>query len=131
MKRTFSVAIESQTTDNKNVQNKCAKIEANLQKPLLARLGIMNQKFQIIVPSQRHPNKRHVVILNDNLQFECDCGDEWNISPKRNHCTHIGMVIGNMLRDYIKLTLGKDAERVDLTNMDTLLKEFGKTMSIL
>ena len=61
--------------------------------------------------------------LSNTLQgvnFECSCGDQWNINPKRNNCKHIGSMLATLIRTYVQ----NHITTKDDINMDDLLDKF-------
>ena len=63
-----------------------------------------NNHISFIVNSQTNISNTYTVSINNGpngIIFSCNCGDQWQISPKRNNCKHIGGVIGMLMSKYV------------------------------
>lgn len=101
------------------------------------------QAISFNVSSETDNTKNYIVNLingSDGLQFECNCGDQWNISPKRNNCKHVGGLVGNIVKTFVgthiatkqqKTKAEDNAKHIDMDDMSMseVIEEFGKMMS--
>ncbi len=92
---------------------------------------ISNNEVSINVKSSRVEDTEYEVkIINDGkIRFECNCGDQYDISPRRKNCKHIACVLVNFMKFFIEGSEEKDAT-IDDINVDTLSQLFNNMMGI-
>lgn len=95
---------------NVDAENKKRRVENrlsnhdNLVLPTIQKPSIYN-KTSFVVKSATQRDKEYIVqIMNgyEGILFECTCGDQYHVEPKRNNCKHIGGVISNIIKEYVK-----------------------------
>jgi hypothetical protein len=99
-----------------------------------------NNKITLSVQSSSDDNKTYnITILNTEygIVYQCDCGDQWNIIPKRNNCKHIGATLSNLISIYVrnnfsvkqrKLNKNDIPKHVDELDLDELMDKFKKLL---
>ncbi len=97
----------------KDIENKLSGF-IDLVQPTFTQesTNFMNNCVSFIVNSSTdHTKMYNVSIINgsDGIQFECNCGDRWAVTPKRNNCKHIGGVISSFIEIYVKNHFNKMA----------------------
>ncbi len=90
------------------------------------------------VQSSTEASKMYEVsIINDHngIKFECNCGDQWSVVPKRDHCKHIGGVISNLIKIYVRSHFNKidKIDKIDKTevmddNLENIIEKFKKLL---
>ena len=87
----------------KTIQNKltsCSELITNVQPDA----GVPNETAFIVQSESDKSKLYHTKVFNNanGINFECNCGDQWNINPRRNNCKHIGGMIANLLKTYVE-----------------------------
>ena len=90
-------------------------------------------------------DKQYIVTLknsSDGVHFECNCGDQWGINPRRNNCKHVGGVVGTIMKSFVKTHMNVKQRRTSSTTsakhevdieempMDDIIDQFKKYMNI-
>lgn len=138
MSASLKINMQKKTIDSKKRKN----IEQKFEHSNLVQTNTEGNSITYFnVVSESNEKKHYIVALingPNGIQFECNCGDQWNISPKRNNCKHVGGVVGNVVRTFVathsyikqhKIKANDSAKRINLDDMDDVIKEFGKLMS--
>lgn len=144
-------------TDENLAENEKQELERQIQrqnrkrrrvsKVINPKENLVEQDYQdfseltFTVNSSRDKNKYHVVKIqstSSGIDMTCTCGDEWNLPP-RNHCKHIGNVIGNIMKQFVKNNFEQIDNRkrrkyndsvYDENNMDQMVNLFKNIMNI-
>ena len=95
--------------------------------PLLKSNNALPSTVKFQLNSSTEPDKKYNISFTNSpmgLILACNCGDQWNVSPQRNNCKHIGCTIANIIKTYL------ENSKVDISssNIDELMDQFSKQM---
>ncbi len=91
---------------SKALAKKRKHIEDKLNEAELIQPENFMQESQAVfnVVSSTDDTKVYTVSISNGfngIKYECNCGDQWDVEPRRNNCRHIGGVIANMMKIFV------------------------------
>lgn len=104
----------------KYIENKLSNCDQ-----LLPILNDKKSKISFTIQSSTDSNKFYdVIILNtaNGIEYQCNCGEQWNINPPRNNCKHIGAVLSNLLKTYVlnhHIIMKNNTKQLKINDNDT------------
>lgn len=143
------VSKQTPSRKRKVIENKLSNCSELVKKELPTTPLTCENEVIFVVQSETDSDKSYNVKIVNNqygVKFECNCGDQWNITPPRNNCKHIGGTLSNMMKEFVlshvqksssskqsKLKKGTNAKFVEETddeiNIDSIIDQFKELMS--
>jgi len=93
---------------------------ANVMTPQDTTNNSTNNSISFDVISSTDGNTKYTVKINslNGIEFECNCGDKWNIIPRRNNCKHIGCLIANIIKKYVNNSKSNKNTQISVSSND-------------
>ena len=109
-----------------SIESKLSNFDNLVKKP---KLFSIKSSISFNVQSSTDSNKNYTVTIesnSDDIIFQCNCGDQWNIKPRRNNCKHIGAVISNLLKKFVQNHQQNDV--IGDNDMENILDKLNKIL---
>lgn len=79
-----------------------------------------------IVKSTISPGITYNIFLDfsNGVKMECTCGDKYGVTPRRNHCKHIGSIVGDIVKKFVLNHIEYKDPKDDDSNIDDIIDKF-------
>ncbi len=141
-----NVSKQTPSRKRKHIETKLSSCSELVKKEMPAVPLTGENEVIFVVQSATDLQKSYnVKIVNDQngVRFECTCGDQWNITPPRNNCKHVGGTLSNLIKEFVlshaqksssskqaKLEKGTSVKFDEEEDMEAIIEQFKGLLSL-